>query len=189
MALDLDPLDIIGDKSRWLVSDRNPNPTKEPLLLLAFSTDEVADRLLHHNPHWVQGNHITFKEFNSSPITPNQCCCCWKVGHLTWRCGATSVTCRICSEFHDTLSHCCSSQNCGRVGKTCKHTPAICPNCGKNHPAWEKSCVKSLIQKAVNPPKKKAAKSQPKKATDGSPASATASFICAIKPGTLGYPQ
>ncbi|KDQ10680.1 hypothetical protein BOTBODRAFT_177966 [Botryobasidium botryosum FD-172 SS1] len=104
-GLTLDPHDIIQSKSRWLVSSRSPNPNKRPLFLLSLTTDEVADRLLHRNPHWIEGDRITFKEFSTVPTVPNQCCRCWKVGHPTWRCGVSNAVCAICAEFHDTLTH------------------------------------------------------------------------------------
>ncbi|KDQ19701.1 hypothetical protein BOTBODRAFT_170755 [Botryobasidium botryosum FD-172 SS1] len=187
-GLALDPHDIVREKSRWLVSSRSPNPNKRPLFLVSLTTDEVADRLLHRNPHWIEGDRLTFKEFTTAPTVPNQCRRCWKVGHPTWKCGVSNPICAICAEFHETLSHACPFQGCTERGKACEHAPKTCPNCGGNHPAWEKSCIERLIQKAAQPPKKKATPPAPKKAAPDSPAKATADYIRAIPKGAPGHP-
>ncbi|KDQ10217.1 hypothetical protein BOTBODRAFT_178416 [Botryobasidium botryosum FD-172 SS1] len=187
-GLALDPHDIVQGKSRWLVSSRSPNPNKRPLFLLSLTTDEVTDCLLHRNPHWIEGDCITFKEFSTAPTVPNQCRRCWKVSHPTWRCGISNPVCAICVEFHDTLTHACAFQGCTERGKSCEHTTKMCPNCGGNHPTWEKTCVERLIQKATQPPKKKATPPTPKKAAVDSPAKATADFIRSIPQGSLGHP-
>ncbi|KDQ16103.1 hypothetical protein BOTBODRAFT_173379 [Botryobasidium botryosum FD-172 SS1] len=188
-GLSLDPHDIVQAKSRWMVSSRSPNPNKRPLFLVSLTTDEVAERLLHRNPHWIEGDRITFKEFATAPTVPNQCRRCWKVGHPTWRCGVTNPVCAICAEFHETLSHNCSFQGCVERGKACEHATKTCPNCGGNHPAWDKACIERLIQKAAQPPKKKGSPPQPKKAAPDSPAKATADFIRSIPQGAPGHAQ
>ncbi|KDQ13093.1 hypothetical protein BOTBODRAFT_175960 [Botryobasidium botryosum FD-172 SS1] len=188
-GLGLDPHDIVQAKSRWLVSSRSPNPNKRPLFLISLTTDEVAERLLHRNPHWIEGDRITFKEFATAPTVPNQCRRCWKVGHPTWRCGVSNPVCAICAEFHETLTHTCSFQGCVERGKSCEHATKTCPNCGGNHPAWDKACIERLIQKAAQPSKKKSSPPQPKKAAPDSPAKATADFIRGIPQGAPGYPQ
>ncbi|KDQ12864.1 hypothetical protein BOTBODRAFT_176007 [Botryobasidium botryosum FD-172 SS1] len=188
-GLSLDPHNIVQAKSRWLVSSRSPNPNKRPLFLVSLTTDEVAERLLHRNPHWIEGDRITFKEFATAPTVPNQCRRCWKVGHPTWRCGVTNPVCAICAELHKTLSHKCSFQGCVEIGKACEHATKTCPNCGGNHPAWDKACIERLIQKAAQPPKKKGSPPQPKKAAPDSPAKATADFIRSIPQGAPGHAQ
>ncbi|KDQ08128.1 hypothetical protein BOTBODRAFT_180153 [Botryobasidium botryosum FD-172 SS1] len=188
-GLSLDPHDIVQAKSRWLVSSRSPNLNKRPLFLVSLTTDEVAEPLLHRNPHWIKGDRITFKEFSTAPTVPNQCRRCWKVGHPTWRCGVSNPVCTICAEFHETLTHACSFQGCTERGKACEHATKTCPNCGSNHPAWDKACIECLIQKAAQPPKKKGSPPQPKKAAPDSPAKAAADFIRSIPQGAPGYPQ
>ncbi|KDQ16187.1 hypothetical protein BOTBODRAFT_173100 [Botryobasidium botryosum FD-172 SS1] len=153
-ALGLDPYDIVIDKSRWLVG-KNTNPNRPPLLLLAISTDEAAEKLLYQNPHWIEGKKITFKVFSSDPTIPNQCARCWKVGHPTWCCGVK--------------------------------TP--CPNCRDAHEAWDRKCVERQIQKAANPPKKRAQSPGPQSAAVDSPLRKAADLIRTIPKGRLGCPS
>ncbi|KDQ11876.1 hypothetical protein BOTBODRAFT_176876 [Botryobasidium botryosum FD-172 SS1] len=132
-VLGLDPYDIVVNKSRWLVG-KNTNPNRPPLLLLAISTDEAAEKLLYQNPHWIEGKKVAFKVFSSDPTIPNQCARCWKVGHPTWHCGVKPPV----------------------LGDRCPHFTLQCPNCQDAHEAWDRKCVERQIQKAVNLPEKRA---------------------------------
>ncbi|KDQ10612.1 hypothetical protein BOTBODRAFT_178086 [Botryobasidium botryosum FD-172 SS1] len=187
-ALGLDPYDIVVDKSRWLVG-KNTNPNRPPLLLLAISTDEAAEKLLYQNPHWIEGKKIAFKVFTSDPTIPNQCARCWKVGHPTWRCGVKTPVCGLCSDGHATTSHRCHQPLCNIVGDRCPHFTLQCPNCQDAHEAWDRKCVERQIQKAANPPKKRAQTPGPQSAAVDSPLRKAADLIRAIPKGRLGHPS
>ncbi|KDQ11000.1 hypothetical protein BOTBODRAFT_177695 [Botryobasidium botryosum FD-172 SS1] len=187
-ALGLDPYDIVVDKSRWLVG-KNTNPNRPPLLLLAISTDEAAEKLLYQNPHWIEGKKIAFKVFSSDPTVPNQCARCWKVGHPTWRCGVKTPVCGLCSDGHATTSHRCHQPLCNIVGDKCPHFTMQCPNCQDAHEAWDRKCVERQIQKAANPPKKRAQSPGPQTAAVDSPLRKAADLIRGIPAGRLGHPN
>ncbi|KDQ12886.1 hypothetical protein BOTBODRAFT_176029 [Botryobasidium botryosum FD-172 SS1] len=187
-ALGLDPYDIVVDKSRWLVG-KNTNPNRPPLLLLAISTDEAAEKLLYQNPHWIEGKKIAFKVFSSDPTIPNQCARCWKVGHPTWRCGVKTPVCGLCSDGHATTSHRCHQPLCNIVGDKCPHFTMQCPNCQDAHKAWDRKCVERQIQKAANPPKKRAQTPAPQTAAVDSPLRKAADLIRSIPKDRLGYPS
>ncbi|KDQ08434.1 hypothetical protein BOTBODRAFT_179922 [Botryobasidium botryosum FD-172 SS1] len=187
-ALGLDPYDIVVDKSRWLVG-KNTNPNCPPLLLLAISTDEAAEKLLYQNPHWIEGKKIAFKVFSSDPTVPNQCARCWKVGHPTWHCGVKTPVCGLCSDGHATTSHRCHQPLCNIVGDKCPHFTMQCPNCQDAHEAWDRKCVERQIQKAANPPKKRAQSPGPQTAAVDSPLRKAADLIRAIPAGRLGHPN
>ncbi|KDQ05964.1 hypothetical protein BOTBODRAFT_182040 [Botryobasidium botryosum FD-172 SS1] len=187
-ALGLDPYDIVVDKSRWLVG-KNTNPNRPPLLLLAISTDEAAEKLLYQNPHWIEGKKIAFKVFTSDPTVPNQCARCWKVGHPTWRCGVKTPVCGLCSDGHATTSHRCHQPLCNIVGDKCPHFTMQCPNCQDAHEAWDRKCVERQIQKAANPPKKRAQTPAPQNAAVDSPLRKAADLIRSIPKDRLGHPS
>ncbi|KDQ12982.1 hypothetical protein BOTBODRAFT_175859 [Botryobasidium botryosum FD-172 SS1] len=134
-----------------------PSPTPAaPLLLFSVTTDGAKEKLFH-NPHWVNGRRISFKKFQTPPTIPNQCSCCWKVGHPTWRCSIKTAICALCSGAHLIPEHACSTQGCKVKGAQCAHTILQCPICAQAHPAWDRDCQECQIQKAANPPKKKQA--------------------------------
>ncbi|KDQ06312.1 hypothetical protein BOTBODRAFT_181711 [Botryobasidium botryosum FD-172 SS1] len=137
-SLGLDPLDILIDKCHWLIG-KNPNPDRSPLLLVAITMDEAAEKLLFNNPHWIEGQKVSFKAFHQDATVPNQCVRCWEVSHPTWRCSAKTPVCGLCSDGHPTIQHRCGDSNCNVIGKSCTHSSLQCPNCQGNHTAWDRA--------------------------------------------------
>ncbi|KDQ16450.1 hypothetical protein BOTBODRAFT_172985 [Botryobasidium botryosum FD-172 SS1] len=137
-ALDLDPHDVVKDKCRWLVSAKNPNPARNPLLLVALSTNESQTSARgagrSDTPPGTVASKPWFVAIAQMATTEKHYCgtCMEKKG-----CAHLPLQCPICQGNHVAWSPPCIERQIQKAANPPKKKAAPPPKAaGLDSPAW-----------------------------------------------------
>ncbi|KDQ11299.1 hypothetical protein BOTBODRAFT_177343 [Botryobasidium botryosum FD-172 SS1] len=142
----------------WLA---NPDRHKGSSASLHLSLSPQAKAaILKSGSLFYEGRPHPVRAFTAAKTKPNQCRCCWRLGHSEAWCRRTNPVCGSCSQDHPSHHHSSVAPN----------VPHLCVLCKGAHPSWTRWCVNRHIQLVAQPPipkKKPAAPTTPKGKTLG----------------------
>ena len=130
----------------WLSSRENRELKKHGSVVIAFDSEETAQRVLKKRLQ-IAGIFVRTAVYEAK-VTTEQCLKCQKFDHVTSSCKNIAV-CRLCAKNHSTRLHVC--QICEIIDQACIHTVFKYSNYKENHAANSKECnvmIATLAEKS-----------------------------------------